>query len=53
MGFHPALQLLLAPAEMLVRCDGNGVHDCYRKDEAGAFGCELEAFEEGGGDGHF
>lgn len=38
---------------MLVDGDRDDVHDRDQGDEAGPFGCELGAFEEEVGDGHF
>lgn len=52
MHFHPALQLLRTPSEMLVRCDGDGVDGYNERDEGGAFRCQLDALEEDVGGGH-
>ena len=50
-----ALQLRLIPrTEMLVRCHGYYINGSHQRDEASAFGCELDCFcEDGGEGGHF
>ena len=53
--FDSALQLrLIPPTEMLVRCHGYHINGSHQRDEASAFGCELDCFgEERGEAGHF
>ena len=39
---------------MLVRCHGYHINDSHQRDEASAFGCELDGLSEDGGEGgHF